>query len=339
MNFVNEVYKISVLVPIYGVEQYIERCARSLFEQTYPNLEYVFVNDCTPDRSMEILRQVLENYPNRAYAVKIINHNTNQGIAAARNTLLDNAAGDFVIWVDSDDWLETNAIEILAKSQLETNADLVSGNRIIHYHNGDSLFEEKKYSNKDKMVIQMMQYGWEHFITGRLIRKSLFVDHGLRWEEGLNVAEDRYMMTLLAYIMSGFSTIDDVVYHYERRNESSLTGNNNGIRLTKNSIQQLGNCLLSEQFFKDKESKFFKESTRCVMEQMDRCIKTSLAYSIKDSFYEIVRIIDSRSDDDLHLIGWKKNEIKGWYLHKYNTMRLGWLIKKTIHFTKRKIRC
>ena len=52
-------YKISVLVPIYGVEQYIERCARSLFEQTYPNLEYVFVNDCTPDRSMEILRQVL----------------------------------------------------------------------------------------------------------------------------------------------------------------------------------------------------------------------------------------------------------------------------------------
>ena len=106
-------YKVSILVPIYGVEQYIDRCARSLFEQTYPNLEYVFVNDCTKDRSVEVLRKVLEAYPEKGNAVKIVDHERNRGLAAARNTALAHATGEFVCLVDSDDWLELNALELL----------------------------------------------------------------------------------------------------------------------------------------------------------------------------------------------------------------------------------
>ena len=75
---------VSILVPVYGVEQYIERCARSMFEQTYPNLEYVFVNDCTPDLSMEVLHKVMMDYPQRKDAVHAINHDRNRGLAAAR---------------------------------------------------------------------------------------------------------------------------------------------------------------------------------------------------------------------------------------------------------------
>ena len=63
--------KVSVVIPVYGVEKYIERCARSLFEQTYDNIEYIFVDDCTKDRSIEILQKVLEDYPNRKNQVKI----------------------------------------------------------------------------------------------------------------------------------------------------------------------------------------------------------------------------------------------------------------------------
>lgn len=69
-----EIKKVSILVPVYGVEKYIERCARSLFEQTYDNIEYIFVDDCTKDRSIEILQKVLEDYPNRKNQVKILNH-------------------------------------------------------------------------------------------------------------------------------------------------------------------------------------------------------------------------------------------------------------------------
>ena len=75
-----EFKKVSILVPVYGVEKYIERCARSLFEQTYDNIEYIFVDDCTKDRSIEILQKVLEDYPNRKNQVKILHHEKNTSV-------------------------------------------------------------------------------------------------------------------------------------------------------------------------------------------------------------------------------------------------------------------
>lgn len=328
------IMEISIIVPIYNTESYLARCVESILSQSFSDYELLLVDDGSTDES----GNMCDAYAEKDERVQVF-HKKNSGVSSTRNIGINEAKGKFVCFVDADDWLEKDAMELLVKKQLENEADIISGNRIIHYHCGDSLFEEKKYSNSREMILQMMQYGWDHFITGRLIRRSLFVDHGLRCKDGLDVAEDRYMMTSLAYYMKGFATINDVVYHYNRRNEGSLTGNDNGLRRTKNSIQQLGNCLLIEQFFKDKEPDYLKESTRCVMEQMDRCIKTSLAYSLKDSFYEIVRIIDSRSDDDIRLIGWEKNGIKGWYLHNYYTMRLDWRINKTIRFAKRKLKC
>ena len=190
-------YLVSILVPVYGVERYIERCARSLFEQTYPNLEYVFVNDCTPDRSVEILKQVMESYPNRVDAVKVINHNTNRGIAAARNTLIDNAVGDYICYVDSDDWLELDAIERFVKKLMESGAEIVSGSYLLHYGKEELLYLAKDYQKKEQWVLNMMQYACNHYIAGRCLRRSLFVENSLRWKEGLDLAEDRYIIVLL----------------------------------------------------------------------------------------------------------------------------------------------
>ena len=75
--------KVSILVPVYGVEKYIERCVRSLFEQTYENIEYVFVDDCTKDKSIEILNSVLAEYPNRKKQAKILHHDKNRGLSHA----------------------------------------------------------------------------------------------------------------------------------------------------------------------------------------------------------------------------------------------------------------
>ena len=108
---------ISILVPIYSVEQYIERCAKSLFEQTYTDIEYIFVNDCSPDRSIDILKETILKYPKRKNYVKIINHDVNRGLSAARNTAVENAIGDFILHVDSDDYLEMDAIEKLVSNQ------------------------------------------------------------------------------------------------------------------------------------------------------------------------------------------------------------------------------
>ena len=330
--------KVSLLVPIYGVEQYIERCARSLFEQTYPNLEFVFVNDCTPDRSIEVLKKVMEDYSERKGAVRIVDHEKNKGIAAARNTGLDNVSGEFVVMVDSDDWLELNAIELMVKRQKVSDVDLVLGNLIVHYQNEDSLLEERKYQSREKMVLQMMQRSWDHHVTGRLIRRSLFVDNGLRWNEGLDLAEDRYMMTLLAYHAKGYDTVDNVVYHYERQNIGSITMNSNGEKTLRNNRQELGNVLLLEQFFKDKETVYQKECVKCVMKQLECNLRTTLVLFSKDEFYEVVSDIDGRSYNDWEIIGWKKTGIKGWLMHNYRCMRLNLLKERTVRFVKKMLK-
>lgn len=120
-----EPYTVSILVPVYSVEKYIERCARSIFEQTYQNLDIVFVDDCTPDKSIEILRRVLDDYPERKAQTRIIRHEHNQGLAAARNTAVAAATGTFLTHVDSDDWLELDAVEELVKKQVETGVAFV----------------------------------------------------------------------------------------------------------------------------------------------------------------------------------------------------------------------
>jgi len=329
-----EMNKVCVLVPVYNVEQYIERCARSLFEQTYPNLEYVFVNDCTPDSSMEVLHKVMMDYPQRMDVVHAVNHDRNKGLAAARNTALDTATGEFVVIVDADDWLELDAVEQLVKKQLDNDVDMVSGNRIVQYTKEDGLLEERKYQSREEMTLQMMQRSWDHFVTGRLIKKSLFVDNGLRWNESYDLAEDRYMMTKLAYCSRGFDTVDHVVYHYERRNINSITSGNSGKRL-KGNRQELGNVLALERFFEDKENVYQKECTRCVMEQLLFNLKEALAYAAKDEFKAIACLIDGRSEDDWKLIGWRKSGIKGGLLHNYGLMRLNWLKDKTIRFIKK----
>ena len=108
---------VSILVPVYKVEKYIERCARSLFEQSYENLEYVFVDDCSPDDSVQILERIIKNYPLRAERVHIIRHEKNKCLLEARKTAIKYSNGEFLSHVDSDDWLEPNAIEMLMQKQ------------------------------------------------------------------------------------------------------------------------------------------------------------------------------------------------------------------------------
>ncbi|MBR1792919.1 MAG: glycosyltransferase family 2 protein, partial [Bacteroidales bacterium] len=98
---------VSVIVPVYNVEKYIGRCAESLMKQTLQNMEFIFVDDCSPDESIEVLNQVIQRYPNRAHQVKIVRHDRNQGFPFARSSGIKPAEGEYVAHCDSDDWVDT----------------------------------------------------------------------------------------------------------------------------------------------------------------------------------------------------------------------------------------
>ena len=117
--------KVSIVVPIYGVEKYIERCARSLFEQTYEDIEYVFVNDATLDNSIQKLNEIIDKYSHRREHIKVLSHKENKGLPAARNTGLSVVTGEYIYHCDSDDWIEKDMIQSLCEKVIQEKADIV----------------------------------------------------------------------------------------------------------------------------------------------------------------------------------------------------------------------
>ena len=120
----NTSIKVSIGIPVYNAEKYIERCVISILEQDYASIEVIFVDDASKDRSVDIIKQTLESFISRKESVRIIHHKTNQGVSVARNTFLDNQTGDFVMFVDADDYLMPGAISKLVVKQQEDNSDL-----------------------------------------------------------------------------------------------------------------------------------------------------------------------------------------------------------------------
>ena len=195
----NQNPKVSILVPVYGVEKFIERCAISLFEQTFEDIEYVFVNDCTPDKSIDILKEVLEKYPDRKAQVKIINHEVNKGLAGARNTGVENANGDYILHVDSDDYLEVNAIELLYKKAISDNADIVVCDYIFEWSNYKEIFNINVGDDNVKFIQCILSSKLMIGVVNKLIRKTLYTENNIKAIEGINLGEDLMTIPKLIY--------------------------------------------------------------------------------------------------------------------------------------------
>ncbi len=249
---------VSILVPIFGVEKYIERCAVSLFEQTYENVEYIFVNDCTKDNSIKILHEVIKCYPQLSN-ILIINHEYNRGLAAARNTAVAAAHGLFLMHVDSDDWLEKNAVEKCVVLQQENDADIVSFGCWREYGDKTIVQCPPKYSSSKDMCLslvkkkrgkQVVNVG----IWGRLIRRSLYVDNNIKVEEGVNMAEDYQVITKLAYYANKISVLDEPLLHYNLQNSNSYVNSISLVsaRQSERSIQ------IVYDFFSNKGTEYWE---------------------------------------------------------------------------------
>ena len=218
-----DMVKVSILVPVYGVERYIENCAVTLFEQTYENIEYVFVNDSTKDRSMEILHEVMERYPLRRDNVHIITHEVNRGLGAARNTALLNATGDFVMHVDSDDSLSLDAVEMLVDKAIQTGADIVDCG-YEKTNNGKVVSTHIPFhgTHDNYLRIMLCQNIVSNRIWGRLYRRSLFSDYEINPIDGVDYGEDFAIVPRLMYYAKRV-WVDSPGYKYRTENDSSYT--------------------------------------------------------------------------------------------------------------------
>ena len=270
--------RVSVATPVYSVSRYIERCARSLFEQTYDDIEFVFVDDASPDNSMEILRGLLPLYPGRNNSIKIITHPHNRGLSAARNTAVEHCSGDFIIHVDSDDYLEKDAIEKLVEMQARTGADIVSGDAVSHTRQGDFPFDEPDYPDKYAMLRNLTGQMGHHMIWGRLIRKSLYTDNHISAEEGCNVGEDWQAIVPLVYYSNTIAHLHSRIYHYNCMNPASYMAQKNSTGINEKIARQDFRSLeIVKGFVEGKDQQLYsliKATGRTFAHSiMDECVK------------------------------------------------------------------
>ena len=205
--------KVSIIVPVYGVEKYIEKCARSVFEQTYSNLEIIFVDDCTPDNSINVLRSTLEEYPTMKDKTQILSYPKNKGLAGARKFGLEHASGDYVLQIDSDDYIDVNMVEAMVAEVEKTDADIVICDmNLIGFHGS---YSSAVPSLEPDTCLRQVLMGEVHgSVANKLIRKSLYVDHDIWPIEGLNMREDLSVMYRLLYFAKKLAYINQPLYNY-----------------------------------------------------------------------------------------------------------------------------
>lgn len=215
--------KVSVLVPVYGVERYIAKCAVSLFNQTYEDIEYIFVDDCTPDHSIDVLQEVLHQYPLRQQQVTILHHEQNKGLGAARLTALQAAAGDYVMHVDSDDELPLNAVALLAAKAVETNSDIIDGGYAMMCHE-KLISKHLPYAGTHQQYLKLLlcQNILFSMVWARLYRRTIYTERQILPVPGIDYAEDLGLIPRLVFYASR-SVVNAVVYYYRDDNATSYT--------------------------------------------------------------------------------------------------------------------
>lgn len=266
---------VSILVPIYGVEKYIERCVVSLLEQDYKDIEYVFVNDYTKDKSMDVLRSVLKRYPNRIPCVKIINHDLNKGLASTRNTAIVNALGNYVFIVDSDDWISKNTISESVNLAILEDADIVNVGINVHYENR-VVHRINSFHSKEENLSAVLDKSVYCNIWGRLIKRSLFFNYGIRCIDGANMGEDFCQVTKLMYFANKISYINKPLYNYNCVNCNGYTINYS----YDHTVQVWTNYEDVCDFFKSKEEIYRRKLNICFLKLI--CDHLRISKSSKD---------------------------------------------------------
>lgn len=216
--------KVSVIIPIYKVEKFIAHCADSLLAQTLDDVEFIFVDDASPDRSLELLQSVITRYPARKHQVKMLTHAENKGLPAARNTGLAAAHGEYVFHCDSDDFVERDMLEELYNTAEGGDADIVWCDWYLSFEHNERYMRQPGYATPLEALKGMMSGAMKFTVWNKLAKRSLYVDNGIEFPAGYGMGEDMTMMMLfscaakVAYLPKAF-------YHYVKLNTGAFTQN------------------------------------------------------------------------------------------------------------------
>ena len=215
--------KVSVIIPAYNCERFIGKCIESVCNQTYQNIEILIINDGSKDNT----KNIINSFVNKDYRIVYIEQK-NSGPSTARNTGLDNANGEYVIFVDSDDTISENYVEYLLNSILIEKCDLVCCGYI-----DISTYGQLKYSDfidnsncvKKESVLTNVCKGTGGVLWGKIFKKDIIDLHNIRMNKDIYMCED--LIFVLQYVShcKSFKYLNEFLYHYNRLNTNSISSN------------------------------------------------------------------------------------------------------------------
>jgi len=250
-NMNNHIPKVSIAVAVYKVADYVEQCARSLFEQTLDDLEIIFVDDASPDDSVAIIERTLQEYPQRQGQVKILHHEHNMDLPQTRKDGLDAATGEYFIFMDSDDWVEPNYAELLYEKAKALGADVAVCD-FYHYTkkgvivgsgapNGEG--ENGERMRDDTLNSECLPTVWI-----RLVRRELYNEHNIVWPVS-GMAEDVVITFQVLYFAKKIVHVASPLYYY-RLNPQSYANNMNEDCIAKRCTGYTKNIKVVEGFMR-----------------------------------------------------------------------------------------
>ena len=213
---------ITVIVPIYKVESFIERCIRSLMEQNYANIEFILVDDASPDSSILKAMHVVEQYPNRRDSVRVVFHAQNKGLPAARNTGLEFARGTYIFHCDSDDWIEREMLADMVKVAHSQKADIVYSDFYLSFDKRERHMKQPSYQRASECIIAMLNGRMKFNVWNKLVRRDLFERNRIWFPQGKSMGEDMTMIRLFCH--AGIvAHLPRPYYHYRQTNAGAFT--------------------------------------------------------------------------------------------------------------------
>lgn len=213
---------MSVIIPVYNVRNYIVRCVKTLMEQTLDDVEFIFVDDASPDDSMVILRSVLGNYSQRQHDVKICTHPENKGLPAARNTGLAKASGKYIFHCDSDDYMELDMLSEMYRVAEKQNADIVWTDWYMSLSGSERYMAMPDFGTPEDAVKAMLSGGMKYNVWNKLVRHNLYTDNEINFPTGYGMGEDLTMIKLFAFAKKTVH-LPKAFYHYNKTNSTAFS--------------------------------------------------------------------------------------------------------------------
>ncbi len=207
--------KVSVIVPVYNVEEYLERCLDSLVNQTLKDIEIIIVNDGSTDGSKEKIQKYINTYKNIVYLEK-----KNGGLSSARNYGIPYAKGEYIGFVDSDDYVELTMYEKMYNKAIEEKSDMVECDFIWEYPNKKREDIGKVYSSKKEAIIEARVVAWN-----KIIKKDIIEKTKITFPEGLRYEDIEFFYKIVPYL-DKISFVKETLVHYVQR-ESSIANTQN----------------------------------------------------------------------------------------------------------------